>query len=389
MPAMPAASMSPPATSMARARITATGLYHPDQVITNAELVASYNAFADKFNAEHVESIATKDVHALQHSTAEFIEKASGIRQRYVEEKDGILDINRMLPRIRTRGDDELSLMAEYGYRAGKQALEAADLRPEDIDLIICAASNFERPYPAIAVEVQEALGCTNAYGYDMNVACSSATFGLDAAQNQIRSGQIQRALMINPELCSCHLNWENRDCHFIFGDVGTAVVLESDQVVPTKPGWQILSTKCQTKFSRNVRNDFGYMHLVETPQRTGWATLFRQNGRQVFREVCPMVATMIREHLAENRMTPDHVARFWLHQANEHMNNHVIKALTGGEVDRARAPLVLDEFANTAAAGSIIAFHRHRDDLEPGQMGLICSFGAGYSAGSILVERI
>ncbi len=377
------------ANSMSRPIITGTGLYHPENVITNDELVKSYNAFADKHNAENAAKIARGEAAELQHSSTEFIERASGIKQRYVEEKEGILDIDRMLPRIRTRNDDELSLMAEYGYKAGKQAIEAAGLQPEDIDLVICAASNFERPYPAIAVEVQEALGCTNAYGYDMNVACSSATFGLDAAQNQIRSGQVKRALMINPEICTCHLNFENRDCHFIFGDVCTAVVLESDKEAANKEGWEILSTKCQTKFSRNVRNDFGYMHIVETPQRTGWDNLFKQNGRQVFREVCPMVANLIKDHLEENNLTTDDMARYWLHQANEHMNSHVTKALTGGEIDRVRAPLVLDEFANTAAAGSIIAFHRHQDGLVKGQKGIICSFGAGYSAGSILVERV
>lgn len=377
------------ANSMSRPIITGTGLYHPENVITNDELVKSYNAFADKHNAENAAKIARGEAAELQHSSTEFIERASGIKQRYVEEKEGILDIDRMLPRIRTRNDDELSLMAEYGYKAGKQAIEAAGLQPEDIDLVICAASNFERPYPAIAVEVQEALGCTNAYGYDMNVACSSATFGLDAAQNQIRSGQVKRALMINPELCTCHLNFEDRDCHFIFGDVCTAVVLESDKEAANKEGWEILSTKCQTKFSRNVRNDFGYMHIVETPQRTGWDNLFKQNGRQVFREVCPMVANLIKDHLEENNLTTDDMARYWLHQANEHMNSHVTKALTGGEIDRVRAPLVLDEFANTAAAGSIIAFHRHQDGLVKGQKGIICSFGAGYSAGSILVERV
>ena len=376
-------------TGLNTALITGTGLYHPANVITNEELVKAYNGFAQTYNHKHAAAIKAGERAALQDSSAAFIEKASGIKQRYVEEKTGILDINRMRPHIEPREDDELSHMAEYGVKAAKQALQDARLAPEDIDLIVCAASNFERPYPAIAIEVQEALGCTNAYSYDMNVACSSATFGLDAIQSQIKSGQVRRALMINPELTSCHLNWENRDCHFIFGDVCTAVVLESEDLAAHKPSWKILSTKCKTQFSRNVRNDFGFMHLVETPQRTGWDNFFKQNGRQVFKEVCPMVAQMIRAHLAENNLTPDHIAQFWLHQANEHMNTHITKALTGGDIDYQRAPIILDEFANTASAGSIIAFHLHHKALNPGDKGLICSFGAGYSAGSILLERI
>ena len=371
------------------ATLTGTGLYHPENVITNEELVSSYNAFVDRYNTRNADGIERGDIEALKPSSVEFIEKASGIKQRYVEEKQGVLDIDRMLPRIRPRGDDELSLMAEYGVKAGQRALNAAGVKPEEIDLIICAASNFERPYPAIAIEVQQALGCINAYGYDMNVACSSATFGLDAAQTPIRVGQLRRALMINPELTSCHLNWENRDCHFIFGDVCTAAVLEAEDLARDKSGWKIVSTKYKTRFSRNVRNDFGFMYIVQTPQRLGWDNLFQQNGRQVFREVCPMVVQMIKDHLAENDLNPDHIARFWLHQANEHMNAHVTKALTGGDLDRTRAPIVLDEFANTASAGSMIAFHLHSDGLRPGDLGLMCSFGAGYSAGSILLERV
>ena len=79
---------------------------------------------------------------------------------------------------------------------------------------------------------------------------------------------------------------------------------------------------------------------------------------------------------------------RFWLHQANLGMNQFVMRKLVGRDVGDDLAPLILDEYANTASAGSIIAFHHHRADLQPGDRGVICSFGAGYSIGSVVLRR-
>lgn len=107
---------------MTRAVITGSGLYHPPNVITNEELVATYNEFVEQHNRVNAAAIEAGEAFALPESDAGFITKASGIKQRYVEEKEGILDINRMKPKIRLRGDDELSHMAEYGVKAGREA---------------------------------------------------------------------------------------------------------------------------------------------------------------------------------------------------------------------------------------------------------------------------
>jgi len=101
------------------------------------------------------------------------------------------------------------------------------------------------------------------------------------------------------------------------------------------------------------------------------------------------MVSAHIRDHLDATAIAPDGVRRFWLHQANLKMNQLIAKGVLGRVPDENEAPVVLDEFANTSSAGSIIAFHRHRGDLEPGDVGVICSFGAGYSVGSIIVEKL
>ena len=113
-----------------------------------------------------------------------------------------------------------------------------------------------------------------------------------------------------------------------------------------------------------------------------------RQEGRKVFKEVCPLAAAHMTTHLVQHSLTPQDVRRFWLHQANLSMNQLIGRKLLGRDATGDDAPVILDEFANTASAGSIIAFHRHHDDIQPGEVGVICSFGAGYSIGSVVVRR-
>jgi len=363
--------------------ITGTGVWTPSESITNEELVDSFNAYVALQNQRHAAEIAAGTFTALQPSSVEFIEKASGIKQRYVVEKQGILDPERMCPNIPERRDDELSIMAEMGVKAARQALDAAGCKAEDVDLVIVAASNHQRPYPAIAVEIQTALGCQG-YGYDMNVACSSATFGIQQAANALRSGQSRKALVLGPEICSAHLEWRDRDCHFIFGDVATAVLLE------TRPaGWEILGSKAATLFSSNIRNNAGFLNRCDPSGIGARDKTFYQEGRKVFKEVCPMAADHIGGHLADTGFNPQQVRRFWLHQANLGMNQLIAKKLLDRDANLDDAPVILDRYANTASAGSIIAFHDHSDDLKPGDVGVICSFGAGYSIGSHVVRKL
>lgn len=376
---------------MYSAAISGTGLFTPENTITNDELVVALNAFVERFNAENAEAIEAGTVAALAPSSDEFIVKASGIKSRYVLNKEGVLDIERMAPSLPTRGDDELSIQAEMAIQPARDAIAAAGLEIGDIDGVICAASNMQRAYPAMSIEIQAALGMNAGWAFDMNVACSSATFGVDMAAAAVRSGQAKRILMINPEICSAHLNWENRDCHFIFGDVCTAAVIEREDLALERgagPVWSVLGSKLKTQFSNNIRNNFGFLNRTEADARTGWDLLFKQEGRKVFKEVVPMVAQMIGEHLGEHELGPSDVRRFWLHQANKNMNDFIAQKVLGRVPDEDEAPVVLDEFANTSSAGCIIAFHRHSRDLSVGDLGVLCSFGAGYSAGSVIVRR-
>jgi beta-ketodecanoyl-[acyl-carrier-protein] synthase len=372
--------------------ISGTGLFTPPHVITNEELVASFNAYADLQNAQHAAAIAAGTRSAIPHSSVEFIEKASGIRQRFVLEKAGVLDPTRMKPRFAPRPDAALSLMAEIAVDAGAKAIAAAGLQPSDIDAVLCAAANMQRAYPAMACEIQSALGC-GGYGFDMNVACSSATFAIQEAVNAVKNGSATRVLIVNPEITSAHLEWRDRDCHFIFGDVCTALVIEAEDSARSAVRWRVLGTKLVTQYSNHIRNNAGFINRCEDTDPDARDKTFMQEGRKVFKEVVPMAAEHIERHLHTLGLEPTQMRRFWLHQANLGMNQLVIKKLVGAELSGPQgtdlAPLILGEYANTASAGSIIAFHRHQADLKAGERGVICSFGAGYSIGSAVVERL
>jgi beta-ketodecanoyl-[acyl-carrier-protein] synthase len=101
------------------------------------------------------------------------------------------------------------------------------------------------------------------------------------------------------------------------------------------------------------------------------------------------MAAEHITNHLKTLGYTPLQMRRFWLHQANLMMNQFIGRKLLGREPTLDDAPVILNEFANTASAGSIIAFHRHNTDIQTGELGVICSFGAGYSIGSVVVKKL
>ncbi|MGV7211104.1 beta-ketoacyl-ACP synthase III [Oxalobacteraceae bacterium A2-2] len=373
---------------MKKAVISGTGLYTPALSISNEELVECFNTYVAQFNADNADAIASGAVTALEPSSVAFIEKASGIKARYVMEKEGILDPRRMVSRIAERADEEISLQAEMAVAAARQALERAGRTPADIDMVLVACSNMQRAYPAMAVEVQGALGIEG-YGFDMNVACSSATFGIQTAVAAVQSGQARAVLVLNPEITSGHLNWRDRDSHFIFGDACTAIVVEAADTAVSSQRYEILETKLKTSFSNNIRNNFGFLNRFDETGVGQPDKLFRQQGRKVFKDVCPMAAEMIKDTIAAAGLDVPQISRYWLHQANLNMNLLISRMILGRDAEPQEAPVILDEYANTSSAGSIIAFHKYSDDLPSGALGVICSFGAGYSIGAVVLRKL
>ena len=368
--------------------ISGTGVFTPEQSITNQELVKAYNSYAESYNSTNRGDIDQGKKVALELSSEEFIYNASGIKKRYVMDKSGILDPAVMHPILEKRSNDEPSILAEMAVKAAKKALESAGKTPNDIDAVITACSNLERAYPAISIEVQGLLG-VNGFAFDMNVACSSATFAVQAAADMIRSGSAKAILIVDPEICSGHLDFKDRDCHFIFGDVCTAMILENKETAESTNSFEIISTKCKTHFSNNIRNNFGFLNNAKKSGPLDRDLLFMQEGRRVFKEVVPMVSQLIIDHLQEEKIKIEDIKRLWLHQANKSMNDFIGKKILGRVPEAHEQPNILQDYANTSSAGSIIAFSLHSDDMKNGEIGVLCSFGAGYSAGSVILKKV
>jgi 3-oxoacyl-[acyl-carrier-protein] synthase III len=226
-------------------------------------------------------------------------------------------------------------MMAEIAVAAAKQALERAGKTAADVDGVICASANMQRAYPAMAVEIQTALGIQG-FGFDMNVACSSATFGIEMAVNAVKSGAARAVLVVDPEITSAHLAWKDRDCHFIFGDVCTAILVERLENAP--PGaFEVLGTRLLTTFSNAIRNNAGFMSRAEDRDPDERDQLFYQEGRRVFKEVCPLAAQHMTSHLADLGFTTEQVRRFWLHQANLSMNQFIVRKMLGRDATARR----------------------------------------------------
>jgi len=367
--------------------ISGTGVFTPPYSISNEELVSSFNTYVENFNAANKDAIEAGEVEALAPSSAEFIYKASGIENRFVMNKDGILDPEIMCPRLPERTNLEPSILAEMSVTAAKEAMAEANKKPEEVDAVLVACSNLQRPYPAIAVEVQDLLG-TSGFGFDMNVACSSATFGLKTAYDMVISGGANCVLVVDPEICTGHLNFRDRDSHFIFGDVCTAIIVERDETCTVDGAWEVIGTRLITQFSNNIRNNFGFLNRTAPDDAYAPDKLFVQEGRKVFKEVVPMVAKLITEHVTDEGLDPTNLKRMWLHQANKGMNDFIGKKVLGREPSVEESPNILKDYANTSSAGSIVAFNKYSKDLNEGDLGVICSFGAGYSAGSVIVRK-
>jgi len=368
--------------------ISGTGLFTPPEKISNDELVDCFNSYVDKFNSENEQAIIQGTVAALSHSSSAFIEKASGIKSRYVMSKTDVLNVGVMRPTFVERPNEALSMQAEVGVAAAKQAMIAANKTAKDIDLIIVACAYTQRSYPAMAIEIQQALGCSG-WGFDMLVACSAATFGIINAANAIRSGTAKTVLVINPEILSPQINYRDRDSHFIFGDVATASIIEDESTATGEHIFKIIAEQPITQFSNNIRSNIGYMNQCSPATANDIDKYFIQQGRKVFKEVLPMVSNLIASQMDKVNLAPEDIKRLYLHQANINMNNFIGKKVLGRDPTADEAPIILDEYANTSSAGCIIALHKHHDGFNSGDKSVLCSFGAGYSACCLILEYV
>jgi beta-ketodecanoyl-[acyl-carrier-protein] synthase len=166
------------------------------------------------------------------------------------------------------------------------------------------------------------------------------------------------------------------------------SLVVEKAEGAPAG-SWEILATRMLSKYSATaIRNNAGYLDRCDPATQHTDSKLFHQQGRRVFKDVVPLASKFILEHLESLGLSPQQVGRYWLHQANQKLNDLVAERVLGRPATVTESPIILDEYGNTASAGSLIAFSLHSDDLPAGTHGVMCSFGAGYSLGSLILQR-
>ena len=333
---------------MRPAIIAATGLYTPPESISNAELVEAFNAYAERFNAENAAAIAEGRVEAIPPSSAEFIEKASGIKSRFVVQKSGILDPAVMRPVIPERRTRKFRSSAEMAVKAAQRRAGALGqaARPDrrgDRRVLEHAAR-----VPGDSVEVQEALGAKG-FAFDMNVACSSATFGINVAHDQVTAGPLDaRARGQRPR--SAPAISTSATARATSSSATCAPPSSSRRGDEARGGWDILGTRLKTRFSNNIRNNTGFLNRAWPEGRDLPDKLFVQQGRKVFKEVVPLVSEMILEHAADLGLDTHRLKRLWLHQANINMNELIGRRVLGRDPTREENVIILDEYANTSS---------------------------------------
>ena len=365
--------------------IRSTGYWVPPDVITNDELVDSYNTYAARFNADNAAAISAGEMAEVPLSSADFVQNASGIERRHVYEKSGILDIDHMVPRIAPRVFEDISAQAEFAMKAVRPALEKAGREGSEIDGVIVASSAQQRNFPGLACEIQNLIG-SEGWSFDLTMACASALYGLHIANGMIRSGQAKRILICSPEIMTCINVHSRRDVHFIFGDAASAIVVEADDGTPG--GWEVLGTHARNKFSNNLRSDFGFMNIAERTVEPGYEPGLDQDGHKVFKDVVTFAPIVAREMMDDLGLAPADISRAWLHQANIRMVEMITKRILDRDRTPENGPGILHEYGNTSSSSVVMNFEMNSDDLNPGDTGVMCAFGAGYGVGAAAIRK-
>lgn len=316
-------------------RIIGTGGYLPEEIRTN------------------------DDISRIVDTSDSWIYERTGIKSRRI-----------------ARADETASSMAEI---AARQAIEAAEIAPEEIDLIIVATGTPDRVYPSTGCLLQARLGIKNCVAFDIQAACSGSIFALSIADQYIKSGAANKVLIVGSEICSRVVDWTDRSTCILFGDGAGAVLLEaSDQA-------GILST--------HIHSDGEFEELLYLPNPQT-ATELNKNehgyinmrGNEVFKVAVNTLGRIVDETLAANNMDKSDIDWLVPHQANTRIIAATAKKL---KMSMDQVVLTLENQGNTSSASVLLALNEGvRDNrIKRGHVVLLEAFGAGFTWGSALIK--
>lgn len=320
-----------------RSQIAGCGSYLPTRCLTNAEL------------ADHLD---TSD---------EWIVARTGIRQRHIA------------------ADGEFT--SHLATKAAQAALTNSGLAAEDIDLIVLATATPDQTFPATAARVQSNLGIHQGAAFDVQAVCSGFVYALSVADNFIKAGQSERALVIGAETFSRILDWQDRSTCVLFGDGAGAVVLTAGEGEGVSADRGVLST--------HLHSDGRYHDMLYVdggPSTSGLAGHLRMEGREVFKHAVVCLAAVVDEALEANGVAPEEIDWFVPHQANKRIIDAMARKLS---LNESHVVVTIDRHANTSAASIPLALAEAAGDgrIKAGDMVLVEAMGGGFTWGSALIR--
>jgi len=320
-----------------RSLVTGCGSYLPARVMTNAELAKTVD------------------------TTDEWIVQRTGIRER----------------RIAAEGE----YTSDLAVKAADAALSMVGMAADEIDLIICATSTPDETFPATATRIQSQLGMTRGAAFDVQAVCSGFVYGLAVADNFIRAGQANTALVIGAETFSRILDWQDRSTCVLFGDGAGAVVLQGVESDGGPKERGVLSTHI---YSDGRHHDA--LYVDGGPSTTGTAGHLRMDGREVFRHAVVRMAEAIDAALEANGLTPGDIDWLVPHQANLRIIEAMARRLN---LPSDRVVVTVDRHANTSAASIPLALCQavHDERIHHGDLILMEAMGGGFTWGSALLR--
>ena len=272
--------------------------------------------------------------------------------------------------------DESAASMAEI---AARQAIDAAQILPESIDLIIVATGTPDRVYPSTGCLLQQRLGIKNCVAFDVQAACSGSIFALSIADQYIKSGAAKTVLVVGSEICSRIIDWTDRGTCILFGDGAGAILLSASDEAG------ILST--------HIHSDGEYEDLlycpnpqVATDANKHEAGYISMRGNEVFKVAVNTLGQIVDETLEANNMNKSEIDWLVPHQANIRIIAATAKKL---KMSMSQVVVTLENQGNTSAASVLIAFNEAvRDNrIKRGQVVLLEAFGAGFTWGSALIK--
>ncbi|HEY9080824.1 beta-ketoacyl-ACP synthase III [Magnetovibrio sp.] len=317
-------------------RIIGTGSHLPDQIMTNAQLV---------------EKLDTSD---------EWIVERTGIRER----------------RIARVGESTSAL----AFQAAENALEAAEISAQDLDLVIVATTTPDNTFPSTATKVQAMLGMDHGAAFDVQAVCSGFIYALSVADNFIRAGQAKNVLVIGAEVMTRILDWEDRATCVLFGDGAGAVVLQAQEI---EAGEQIGILSTHLHSDGKLRD---LLYVDGGPGTDGNVGKLRMLGREVFRHAVTNLAAVVGEALEANGLSQTDIDWLVPHQANKRILDGTARKLG---LSAEQVVVTVDRHANTSAASVPLALDEAVRDgrIQPGQLVLMEAMGGGLTWGAALVR--